>query len=140
MYLNVVDFLSNSIQSEHRVNVEFSCLTLFFFQSMDLGRRQVVQTGAAAAAVAPFLQNMPASANFDKSAKAPVITIFDHRGCTAHKNTEYKGALTNSIDDEMCVKVQSVKIAVSEQDAAKKLQEFISYEAKGIDGAYTGRK
>jgi hypothetical protein len=74
---------------EHRVNVEFSCLTLFFLQSMDLGRRQVVQTGAAAAAVAPFLQNMPASANFDKSAKAPVITIFDHRGCTAHKNTEY---------------------------------------------------
>eukprot|EP00291_Cryptomonas_curvata_P003413 CAMPEP_0172181354 /NCGR_PEP_ID=MMETSP1050-20130122/17768_1 /TAXON_ID=233186 /ORGANISM="Cryptomonas curvata, Strain CCAP979/52" /LENGTH=72 /DNA_ID=CAMNT_0012854621 /DNA_START=20 /DNA_END=234 /DNA_ORIENTATION=+ len=48
--------------------------------SMDLGRRQVVQTGAAAAAVAPFLQSLPASA-MDKSARAPVITIFDHRGC-----------------------------------------------------------
>ena len=115
-------------------------LILFRCQSMDLGRRQVVQTGAAAAAVAPFLQNMPASAAFDKSAKAPVITVFDHRGCTAHKNTEYKGPLTNTIDDEMCVKVQSVKITVSEADAAKKLQEFISYEAKGIDGEYTGRK
>ena len=107
---------------------------------MDLGRRQVVQTGAAAAAVAPFLKNMPAAADFDKSGKAPVITIFDHRGCTAHKNTEYKGAKAGSIDDEMFVKVQSVKISVPETDAAKKLQEFISYEAKGIDGPYTGRK
>ena len=60
--------------------------------SMELGRRQVVQTGAAAAAVAPFLRGSPASATFDKSAKAPVITIFDHRGCKrGAPDAEYKG-------------------------------------------------
>ncbi|EKX36002.1 phycoerythrin alpha subunit 19 [Guillardia theta CCMP2712] len=107
--------------------------------SLDVSRRQVVQTGAAAAAVAPFLQQVPAQAAMDKSGRAPVITIFDHRGCTAHANKEYTGAKANSQDDEMCVKVASAKIAVSEGDAARKLQEFISYQAKGIDGPYTGK-
>ena len=106
-----------------------------------MGRRQVVQTGAAAAAVAPFLQNMPAGAAMDKSGKAPVITIFDHRGCKrGAPDTEYKGAKANSKDDEMCVKVQSVKIAVTEAEAAKALQEFISFTSKGIDGAFNGPK
>jgi hypothetical protein len=105
---------------------------------MDLGRRQVVQTGAAAAAVAPFLQNMPASAA-NRDAKAPVITIFDHRGCKrGGPDAEYKGLKANSKDDEMCVKVQSVKISVSEAEAAKSLQEFISFTSKGLDGKYNG--
>ena len=109
-------------------------------QSMDLGRRQVVQTGAAAAAVAPFLQSLPASA-IDKSARAPVITIFDHRGCKrGGPDAEYKGAKANSKDDEMCVKVQSSKISVSEAEAAKALQEFISFTSKGVDGAFKGPK
>ena len=103
---------------------------------MDLGRRQVIQTGAAAAAVAPFLQSIPANANMDKSGRAPVITIFDHRGCQrGGPDTEYKGAKANSKDDEMCVKVQSAKITVSEAEAAKALQEFISFTSKGIDGS-----
>ena len=51
-----------------------------------------------------------------------------------------KGAKSGDKDDEMCVKVQSVKISVPEEDAARKLQEFIFYEAKGIDGPYTGRR
>ncbi len=108
---------------------------------MDLGRRQVVQTGAAAAAVAPFLQSLPASANLDKSARAPVITIFDHRGCKrGGPDGEYKGLKANSKDDEMCVKVQSSKISVSEAEAAKALQEFISFTSKGLDGQYKGPK
>ena len=107
---------------------------------MDLGRRQVVQTGAAAAAVTPFLQSLPAGA-MDKSAKAPVITIFDHRGCKrGGPDTEYKGNKANSKDDEMCVKVQSVKISVSEAEAAKALQEFISFTSKGTDGVFNGPK
>ena len=91
---------------------------------MDFGRRQIVQTSAAAVAVAPFLQSMPANA-IDKSARAPVITIFDHRGCKrGGPDTEYKGAKANSKDDEMCVKVQSAKISGPNADAV--LQQTIS--------------
>ena len=64
---------------------------------------QVVQAGAAAAAAAPLLR--PAQANAEGTTfvqhgriyseangggKAPIITIFDHRGCTRHANAEYK--------------------------------------------------
>ena len=92
---------------------------------MDLGRRQVVQTGAAAAAVAPFLQGLPAGAALDKSGRAPVITIFDHRGCQrGGPDTEYKGAKANSKDDEMCVKVQVAKIVGPNADVV--LQETLS--------------
>ena len=59
--------------------------------SMETGRRQVVQAGAAGAVAAPLLRGSPAEAKLDRKGKAPVITIFDHRGCTAHKNSEYKG-------------------------------------------------
>ena len=111
----------------------------FVSQSMDLGRRQIVHSGAAAAAVAPFLQNLPAQAA-NKSGKAPVITIFDHRGCQrGGPDNEYKGPKANSKDDEMCVKVQSVKITVTEAEAAKALQEFISFTSKGIDGSAEDR-
>jgi chromosomal replication initiation ATPase DnaA len=41
----------------------------------------------------------------DKSGKAPVITVFDHRGCTAHKNDQYTGPKANGMEDEQCVKV-----------------------------------
>ena len=53
---------------------------------------------------------------------------------------EYKGLKANSKDDEMCVKVQSSKISVSEAEAAKALQEFISFTSKGIDGTFKGPK
>jgi len=76
----------------------------------------------------------------DKSGRAPVITIFDHRGCQrGGANKEYTGAKANSQDDEMCVKVQSSKIAASEARAAAQLAESISLKAKGIDGPYTGK-
>uniref|UniRef100_A0A7S0EMN0 Phycoerythrin alpha chain domain-containing protein n=1 Tax=Hanusia phi TaxID=3032 RepID=A0A7S0EMN0_9CRYP len=93
--------------------------------SLNPSRRAVVQAGAAGAAAAPFLQNAPAGASMDKSARAPVITIFDHRGCSRSPK-EYTGGLANTQDDQMCVKAQSLKIEVSEQTAAKLLQENLS--------------
>jgi len=106
--------------------------------SMDMGRRQVVQAGAAAAVVAPLLRANPAGASMDKSARAPAILVLDHRGCTAHKNNEYKGEKANDSDDEMCVVVRSNRVTVSEGEAGKFLQQVISYKSKGLDGDYTG--
>ena len=37
-----------------------------------------------------------------------------------------------------CLKVASTKVEASLTLAEKKLQEFLSYQAKGIDGDYTG--
>nr|AHH29965.1 phycoerythrin alpha-subunit 1 [Proteomonas sulcata] len=104
--------------------------------AMNLDRRAVVQTGAATAAVTPFLQGKAASADMDKSAKAPIITIFDHRGCPrAPKEGNTK---SGSQDDEMMVKVASATIKVSEDSAAAKLQEFIGFKEKGLDGPADG--
>ena len=106
--------------------------------SMETGRRQVVQAGAAAAVAAPLLRGSPAAAQYDRSAKAPVITIFDHRGCNrGGPNKEYTGAAANGQDDEMCVKVASVVIKADAARADKQLQETISFKQKGIDGDYT---
>eukprot|EP00961_Rhodomonas_salina_P126288 1701074-Rhodomonas_salina.2 len=105
--------------------------------SMDMGRREVVQAGAAAAAVTPFLSGASVNAAMDKSAKAPQITIFDHRGCSRAPK-ESTGAKAGGQDDEMMVKVASTKVSVSEADAAKALQEFITFE-KGIDGPFTSK-
>ena len=98
---------------------------------------------ASAAAFAPALSGVRTGATslnmaMDKSGRAPVVTVFDHRGCTAHDNTEYTGEKANSQDDEMCVVVRNPKVAVSQSEAAKFLQQVISYQAKGIDGSYTG--
>ena len=76
---------------------------------------------ASAAAFAPALSGVRTGATslnmaMDKSGRAPVVTVFDHRGCTAHKNSEYTGPKSNSMEDEQCVKVQSVKIAGPDAD------------------------
>jgi len=52
---------------------------------------------------------------------------------------EYTGAKASGQDDEMLVKVQSVKITASDARAAAQLAETISLKAKGIDGTYTGK-
>jgi hypothetical protein len=110
---------------------------------MNLGRRDIVQAGAAAAAAAPFLKANPADAaigaqamggRFRSSAAAPVITIFDHRGCTAHANKEYTGSKTGNQDDEMLVKVQMQVIPKSESRAIAQYLESIGFKEKGIDG------
>jgi len=106
--------------------------------SMETGRRQVVQAGAAAAVAAPLLRANPAAAGMDKSARAPVITIFDHRGCNrGGPNKEYTGSKANGQDDEMLVKVQSLVIPKAEARAEAFLGEAISLKGKGIDGPYS---
>mmetsp|Transcript_57913 Transcript_57913/g.118523 ORF Transcript_57913/g.118523 Transcript_57913/m.118523 type:complete len:137 (-) Transcript_57913:93-503(-) len=117
-----------------------------FAPTMMVDRRSVVQAGAGAAAVTPFLQAGSASAigpfrrdnDTPSTAEAPVITIFDHRGCPRAPR-EYKGSKAGGKDDEMMVKVATKRIVVEETMAAKMLQEFIGFE-KGIDGDLTGRK
>ena len=88
---------------------------------------------ASAAAFAPSTSFQPrlrsgassVSMKMDKSGKAPVITIFDHRGCQrGGPDTEYKGAKANSKDDEMCVKVQLAKVSGPNADTV--LQETLS--------------
>merc|ERR1719183_2508953 len=116
--------------------------------SMDLGRREVVQAGAAAAA-APLLRPAQADAatttfvqhgriysEANGGGKAPIITIFDHRGCTRHANQEYRGRFTAGQDDEMLVKVELKNIPRSDARAVSQLQESISFKGKGIDGDY----
>ena len=76
---------------------------------------------ASAAAFAPALSGVRTGATslnmaMDKSGRAPVITVFDHRGCSAHKNAEYTGPKANGMEDEQCVKVQSVKISGPDAD------------------------
>nr|CAC33093.1 phycoerythrin alpha-subunit 2 [Rhodomonas sp. CS24] len=77
----------------------------------------VVATASAFAPTAGFVPRLRSGATsvsmaMDKSAKAPVITIFDHRGCSRAPK-EYTGAKAGGKDDEMMVKAQSVKIEVS---------------------------
>ena len=110
--------------------------------SMDMGRRQVVQTAGAAAVAAPLLRANPAEAANPamRSSQAPKIAIFDHRGCQrGGPNKEYTGEKSGDQDDEMCVGVSSIKVSVADSEAAKFLQQVISYQAKGIDGDYTGK-
>jgi len=89
-------------------------------------RRDVSIAGAASVA---FGAVAPASAQIRKGAKkltpkrigsdrmpaanyAPVITIFDHRGCQ-RKGTEYKGDPSGGQDDEMMVKVSQTQLNIA---------------------------
>jgi hypothetical protein len=95
---------------------------------MDASRRQVVQAGAAAAAVTPFLSSQPAAAekvNSPANEYAPVITIFDHRGCSRAPK-EYNGQKSQGMDDEMMVKVQSMKIDVPNSAGGAFIDEVIA--------------
>eukprot|EP00961_Rhodomonas_salina_P049380 663236-Rhodomonas_salina.1 len=97
---------------------------------MSVERRGVIQGGAAAAAAVPFLGSVkPADAFMQKNSMAPVITVFDHTGCS-RKNDEYRGPESGDADDERLVKVAQTKISVTESMAAKALNEYISF--KGI--------
>ena len=86
---------------------------------------------ASAAAFTPALAGVRTGATslsmaMDKTARASIITVFDHRGCTQHKNTEYTGRKTGDQDDEMLVKVQSVKVSVDSNVAAAVLKDSLS--------------
>jgi len=60
-------------------------------------------------------------------------------GVAREQGSEYRGQRSGTQDDEMCVKVTNVEVSVSLDTAQKKLQEFISYQAKAIDGPYTAQ-
>ena len=95
---------------------------------------KVVAFSALVASAAAFSPATPAlrtgltslSMAMDKSARAPIITIFDHRGCSRHQNKEYTGALTGGQDDEMCVKVGTAKILAEKNVADKVLQDSLN--------------
>nr|AHH29974.1 phycoerythrin alpha subunit [Chroomonas mesostigmatica] len=88
--------------------------------SLSANRRDVIAGAGAAAVVAPLLRPEAAVAK-DKYLRAPVITIFDARGCKEHANREYDGPKSNDENDEMCVKVRMEKIAVAD-DVAKAIK------------------
>merc|ERR1719183_1859687 len=75
-----------------------------------LKKNVAFQSWASLTSRSMFDQSNTAMAAMDKSGRAPVITVFDHRGCSAHANKEYTGPKANSMEDEQCVKVQSIKI------------------------------
>ena len=90
---------------------------------------------ASAAAFAPATPSLRAArtgatslnmAVVRKEGRAPVITIFDHRGCSRHQNKEYKGTLTGGQDDEMCVKVGTAKIPFDKDQAEAVLQAALN--------------
>jgi len=86
---------------------------------------------ASASAFAPALAGVRTGAtslsmSMDKSARAPLITIFDHRGCSRHANVEYKGRKTGDQDDEMLVKVVSAKVFTSDEQAAAVLANSLT--------------
>eukprot|EP00286_Rhodomonas_abbreviata_P005699 CAMPEP_0181318124 /NCGR_PEP_ID=MMETSP1101-20121128/16837_1 /TAXON_ID=46948 /ORGANISM="Rhodomonas abbreviata, Strain Caron Lab Isolate" /LENGTH=104 /DNA_ID=CAMNT_0023425569 /DNA_START=6 /DNA_END=320 /DNA_ORIENTATION=+ len=90
----------------------------------------VVATASAFAPTtgfAPRLRSGAAATSMamDKSAKAPVITVFDHRGCNRQPK-EYKGKAAGNKNDEMLVKVQSVKVAVTDATATSILRESLT--------------
>jgi len=89
-----------------------------------MGRREIINSGLAAASAAPILANFGAEAALDKNSKAPIITVFDHRGCTRAPK-EYTGPKSNNQNDEMCIKVESRKIDVSESSASKALEQML---------------
>merc|ERR1719183_820079 len=105
--------------------------------SADVSRRQVSVAGAGAAvfgAVAPanaqiikgYKRPTPKKLGSDRMPAqnfAPVITIFDHRGC-ARKGVEYKGELSGGQDDEMLVKVAQTQLKI-ESPAFKELASSV---------------
>ena len=68
------------------------------------GALRTVRTGASSL-------SMISDATKANGGRAPIITIFDHRGCSRHANKEYTGKLLGTQDDEMCVKVGTAKLA-----------------------------
>mmetsp|Transcript_4947 Transcript_4947/g.10064 ORF Transcript_4947/g.10064 Transcript_4947/m.10064 type:complete len:145 (-) Transcript_4947:296-730(-) len=102
--------------------------------NMNMDRREAVKFAAAAGFA---LANAgAANAVCDNGAKkctneevnkdaAPIVTIFDHRGCAEHSNKEYTGPKANDENDEMLVKVQSKTLSRDDakfMDMAKRVR------------------
>eukprot|EP00286_Rhodomonas_abbreviata_P014216 CAMPEP_0181318694 /NCGR_PEP_ID=MMETSP1101-20121128/17146_1 /TAXON_ID=46948 /ORGANISM="Rhodomonas abbreviata, Strain Caron Lab Isolate" /LENGTH=104 /DNA_ID=CAMNT_0023426187 /DNA_START=28 /DNA_END=342 /DNA_ORIENTATION=- len=94
----------------------------------------VVATASAFAPGASFAPSIRSGASsvsmaMDKSAKAPVITVFDHRGCPRGP-AEYKGKSAGNQNDEMLVKAQMVTIQGDASLAKSLLQQTLTLQLK----------
>ena len=95
---------------------------------------------ASAAAFAPGASFQPRlrsagvssiSMDLDRSSRAPVITVFDHRGCVrGKKDLEYTGKKSGDANDEMCVKVDFAKININTAAAAQVTAETLGVLTK----------
>lgn len=107
-----------------------SRLNLIAFAGLQMSvsgtRREALAAGAAAAGVAAALPLRAEAKSVWPSNKAPIITMFDGRGCSEHKNREYTGAKTGTMDDEMCIKVQFERLPADETYAFGVLKEVLS--------------
>ncbi|EKX43370.1 phycoerythrin alpha subunit [Guillardia theta CCMP2712] len=101
---------------------------------------------ASAAAFAPSPFSVPSLRSSSSSSismnmegprgVAPIITVFDHRGCKRGKaDSEYQGALANGPEDEMLVKVAYKKVPLSAGFADKVLQQTLGTFGQAPAGA-----
>ena len=111
-------------------------------------------------ALSPLLENLPAHAGRTpkppkppaiihpwQTSQAPVILIFNHVGCERER-IEYKGAMSNTADDERCIKLAMKPIVwVDEQVRSFQAERQAVYGAKyqdlvmsGYNGKYTPGK
>jgi len=126
---------------------------------MDMDRRAIVKSAALGVALAsPKITNAfecspgeidketgkcPVPKNdidLSKKSLAPLIQIFDHRGCSRPK-TEYTGKASGDLNDEMCVKVQMINVDESYKVSmipAFKQRRQAMYGWKYQDLLYTG--
>lgn len=110
--------------------------------SLNVDRRAAVAAGAAtvalplAADAANYGKIMGTTSKTDTRTLAvgkvsliyaPVIEIFDSRGCDVKTHQEYKGARNGGMEDEQCVKVSMVPIKWSQATAAKMNQQILSF-------------
>merc|ERR1711966_85419 len=94
--------------------------------SMNMDRRQGVQS-AAIAGVVPFLGSSAANAapKMEADSYAPIVTVFDARGCP-RGGSEYSGERAGDQDDDMAVKVASRKIPADLDYAATVRKETLA--------------
>ena len=90
--------------------------------SVSANRRQALAGAAGVAVAMPLASN----AAIRKDQKAPVITIFDARGCGDHSNKEYTGPKSGDMNDDQCVKVTMEAIKVGDDVAGLVLKECLS--------------
>eukprot|EP00961_Rhodomonas_salina_P173203 2335936-Rhodomonas_salina.2 len=60
-----------------------------------------------------------------KGGRAPIVTVFDHRGCSRAPK-EFTGDKTETQDDEMMIKVSFQQVQVAEEEAIRVLQQSLS--------------
>ena len=100
--------------------------------SLSANRRQAIAGAAAGAIALPLAANAGSlSRGYDN--RAPVIELFDSRGCEVKTHNEAQGVRNGDMEDEQCVKVSMQIIKVSEVTAGKKRQEYVSGKQSSIN-------